>query len=112
MDTCHMTHWHVCSVCNRQGTSIKADLTQFSATVTGMCVVCCSVLQCVAVCCSYLTIKAEVSHAFGFCHGYVLQCVAVCCSVLQCVVACCSVLQRVAVCCNVLQCVVACCNVL
>jgi len=31
------------------------------------CVVCCSVLQCVAVCCS------------------VLQCVAVCCSVLQCV---------------------------
>ena len=31
---------------------------------------CCSVLQCVAVCCS------------------VLQCVAVCCSVLQCVAAC------------------------
>ena len=30
-----------------------------------LCVVCCSVLQCVAVCCS------------------VLQCVAVCCSVLQ-----------------------------
>jgi len=28
----------------------------------------------------------------------VLQCVAVCCSVLQCVAACCSVLQRVAVC--------------
>jgi len=33
--------------------------------------VCCSVLQCVAVCCS------------------VLQCVAVCCSVLQCVAVCC-----------------------
>jgi len=32
---------------------------------------CCSVLQCVAVCCS------------------VLQCVAVCCSVLQCVAVCC-----------------------
>jgi len=47
--------------------------------------VCCSVLQCVAVCvaacCSVLQ--------------SVLQCVAVCCSVLQCVVACCSVLQCV-----------------
>jgi len=40
-------------------------------------IVCCSVLQCVAVCCS------------------VLQCVAVCCSVLQCVAVCCSVLQCV-----------------
>ena len=43
---------------------------------------CCSVLQCVAVCCS------------------VLQCAAVCCSVLQCVAVCCSVLQFVAVCCS------------
>ena len=31
----------------------------------------------------------------------VLQCVAVWCSVLQCVTACCSVLQCVAVCCSV-----------
>jgi len=37
------------------------------------CVLCCSVLQCVA----------------AFCG--VLQCAAVCCSVLQCVAACCSV---------------------
>jgi len=37
--------------------------------------VCCSVLQCVAVCCS------------------VLQCVALCCSVWQCVAVCGSVLQ-------------------
>jgi len=44
--------------------------------------VCCSVLQCVAVCCSVL-----------------------CCSVLQCVVVCCSVL-----CCSVLQCAVVCCS--
>ena len=36
----------------------------------GMLIMCCSVLQCVAVCCSGL------------------QCVAVCCSVLQCVVTC------------------------
>jgi len=35
----------------------------------------------------------------------VLQCVAVCCSVSQCVAVCCSVLQCVAVCCSVSQCV-------
>jgi len=63
--------------------------------------VCCSVLQCVAVCCS------------------VVQCGAVCCVVLQCV----AVLQcdsdirdsfhdRGLVCCNVLQCVAVCCSVL
>ena len=54
---------------------------------------CCSVLQCVAVCYS------------------VLQCVAVCFSVLQCVTVCCSVLQCAAVCCSVLQCVAVCCSV-
>jgi len=57
-------------------------------------IVCCSVLQCVAVCCS------------------VLQCVAVCCSVLQCVAVRCSMLQCVAVRCSVFQCVAACCSVL
>jgi len=35
----------------------------------------------------------------------VLQCVAVCCMVLQCVAACCSVLQCVTICYGVLQCV-------
>jgi len=62
-------------------------------------VLCCSVLQCVAVCCG--------------CCG-VLCCVAVYCSVLQCDVvgpsggggAYC-----VAGCCRVLQCVAACCSV-
>jgi len=34
----------------------------------------------------------------------VLQCVAVCCSVSPCVAVCCSVLQCIAVCCSVLQC--------
>ena len=79
--------------------------------------VCCSVLQCVAVCCSVVQCS-------------VVQCVAVCCNVLkllrcsllqsfaefrsmlqcvgqcvgQCVAVCCSVLQCVAVCCSVLQC--------
>ena len=41
--------------------------------------VCCSVLQCVAVCCSVL-LDLLLFHDVG-----VLQCVAVCCSVLQCV---------------------------
>jgi len=60
-------------------------------------IVCCSVLQCVAVCCSVCS---------------VLQCVAVCCSVLQCAAVCCSVLQCVAVYCSVLQCVAMCCSML
>ena len=54
----------------------------------------CSVLQCVAVCCSVLQ----------SCSGRIQQqdeqCVAVRCSVLQCVAVCCSVLQCVAVCCS------------
>jgi len=72
-------------------------------------VLCCSVLQCVAVCCS------------------VLQCVAACCNVLispvfhlspestlkvPCVAACCSMLQRAAARCSILQCVAARCYVL
>jgi len=56
----------------------------------------CSVLQCVAVCCSVL-------------HHL---CVAVGCSALQCVAVGCSVLQWVAVCCSALQCVAVCCSVL
>jgi len=43
------------------------------------CIVCCSVLQCVAVCCSFF------------------QCVAVCCSVLQCVASCVAVRCRLGV---------------
>ena len=82
--------------------------------------VCCSVLQCVAVCCSVLQCAACVAVCCS-----VLQCVAVCCSVLlmdvfvrSCkslaeeeeaipsgVAALCSVLQRCAVCCSVVQCV-------
>ena len=49
--------------------------------------VCCSVLQCVAVC------RSHAIHTYS-------ECVAVCCSVLQCVAVCCSVLQCVAVCCS------------
>jgi len=53
------------------------------------CVVCCSVLQCVAVCCSVFNGVAfsnlPVVHIFR-------SCVAVCCSVLQCVAVCSTVL--------------------
>ena len=82
--------------------------------------VCCSVLQSVAVCCSvclYLELCLDLDlngltvHSGGLCCS-VLQCVAVCCSVLQCVAVCCSVLQCVAVCCSVLQCVAVYCSVL
>jgi len=48
---------------------------------------CCSVLQCVAVCCCVLhSGKGDGTRAvlFTLCCS-VLQCVAVCCSVLQCV---------------------------
>jgi len=57
---------------------------------------CCSVLQCVAVCsvlqrnCWVITMKVAIP-----CCS-VLQCVARCCSVMQCVAVCCSVLQGVA----------------
>jgi len=61
--------------------------------------VCCSVLQCVAVCCSVLQLEygLEGSNVFDVSGGV---CVAVCYSVLQCVAVCCSVLQCVAVCCS------------
>jgi len=67
----------------------------------------CSVLQCIAPCCTVL-------HRVAPCCS-VLQCVAVCCSVLHRVAPCCAVLQCVAVCCvysSVLQCVAVCRSVL
>jgi len=57
-------------------------------------VVCCSVLQCVSVCCM---------------HCNVLHVVAMCCSELQCVEVC-ACGYCVAVCCNVLQCAEVCCR--
>ena len=75
----------------------------------------CSVLQCVAVCCSMYWNVLSVSRS----NLSTLQCIAVYCSVLQCIAVCCSVywiflsvcradlgvLQCAAVCCSVLQCV-------
>jgi len=83
--------------------SVINDSTPASKSVCSLCttcsvpqseVVCCSVLQCAAVCYS------------------VLQGVAVCCSVLQCVAVCYSALQGVAGCCSELQCVAVCYSVL
>ena len=62
--------------------------------------VCCSVVQCVAVRQNVLQCVTESVYMTK------LQCVAVCCSalqfVLQFVAVCCSVLQRAAVCCSAL----------
>jgi len=57
---------------------------------------CCSVLQCVVVCCSAYTRNNGRWQDTVCCS--VLQYVAVCCSVLQCAAVCRSVLQCAAVC--------------
>jgi len=71
---------------------------------------CCSVLQCVAMCCSALLIcfagvrrddRCVVPAQNRVLQVGVLQCVAVC--VAGCCSVCCSVLQCVAMCCSVLQ---------
>jgi len=64
------------------------------------------VLQCVAVCCCVLQLALSV-----VCCS-VLQVVAFCCSVLPCGAVCCRVLQYVAggTQCGVLQCVALCCR--
>jgi len=63
-------------------------------------VVCCSVLQCVTVCCSGSALLFSLPNCIGSKKSVF---VAVCCSVLQRVVVCCSVLQCVAVRYSVLQ---------
>jgi len=99
---------------------------------------CCSVFQCVGVCCNVFQIPSSLTYwkqnFFLVCMYAcvaVLKCVTVCCSVLQCVVVCCRflhhghtrsrnsswyvctcALQCVAVRCSVLQCVGVCCSVL
>jgi len=99
--------------------------------------VCCSVLQCVTVCCGvtprYVSwCGADASQCAAGCHGCVavydavrcsvsyfvagcysvLRCVAVLCGVLQGVPVLYSVLQYVVVCCGVLRCVSVCCGLL
>jgi len=81
-----------------------------------LCLMCCSVLQRVAVCCSvlqwgvvWLSVLqwgAGVSRCSQCCHLYLM-----CCSLLQCAAVCYSVLRCVAVFYSVLQCVAVCCSV-
>jgi len=66
--------------------------------------VCCSELQCVAVCCSSMlhccVADSVVVYVFDFFAselGSVLQCIAVYCSVLQRAAVCCSVLHELKV---------------
>jgi len=70
-------------------------------------VVCCSVLQCVAVWCSVVQSVAECQFYWlinKVCTTQTIQnflsrfCAAVCCSVVQCGTVCCSVVQSVAEC--------------
>jgi len=72
----------------------------------------CSMLLCVAVCCSTTQYRVSVTDCSSSWGLEVLQCIAVCCSVLQCADVFCSSLQCIAVCCSVLQCVAVCCSVL
>jgi len=91
-------------------------------------VVCCSVLQCVAVYVMSLIHKSTCANEGHMCYVQARArirealCVAVCCSmpwVLRHVAACCSVLQCVAVCCSICDvhigealCVAVCCSML
>jgi len=76
--------------------------------------VCCSVMQCVAVCCSRVAVCCSHLRVKSLSISSMLQCDAACCSVSLCVhlgvkslsnQACCSELQSVSECCSVLQCV-------
>ena len=59
---------------------------------------CCSVIQCVAVCCNVLRGTVLKALWLGLVRTRVLQRDTVCCSMLQCVVMCCEekVLKRAA----------------
>ena len=87
-----------------------------SAVVLPSVAACCSVLQCVAVCCIVCVASPpEIGayHLAGLSASksmFVKSCVAVCCNVLQRVAVYCSVLQCVAVCCSALQFVAVCCK--
>jgi len=92
-----------CSVLQRVAVCSSGALCVHFQRLPGM------LLQCVAACCSVVqrvAVCCIVLQRVLTSSRYVLQCVAVCCSVFQCVAVCCSVLQRVTVCCSVLQCVV------
>jgi len=63
--------------------------------------VCCSVLQCVAVCYLGSIVCDRDPQDTTFDYSYT-SFIALCCSVLQCVAVCCSVVQCIAVYCSML----------
>ena len=84
-------------------------VTQAEHLISDWTTVCCSVLRCVAVCCSSAQAELLLSARTTVCCG-VLRCVAVCCGMLRFVAGCCSVLRCVAVSCGVLWWVAVCCK--
>jgi len=70
----------------------------------------CSVVQCVAVCCSVSQNLPTLARKPAYHSSVSATTVAACCSVLQRVAACCSMLQRVAACCSILRGVAAFCS--
>jgi len=72
-------------MCGLHNERVKGDVDSFSQYSSVSAAVCCSVLQCVAVCCIVLfSVYIELQGvSVTVCYS-VLQCVAVCCSVLQC----------------------------
>jgi len=82
---CHSLH-HVCSVIASHLSRVThCIIYAVSSTVLHSIVMSCSVLHCVATCCSACDSLQDLKS--------VLYCVAVCCSLLQCVAMFCSVLQ-------------------
>jgi len=87
----------MCWDAGRQGTGKYSQMS--SCSVLHCVIVCCSVLQCVAI------RLVDIFKCQRAVRCSVLKWVAMCCIVLQCVAVCYSVLQCVAVCCSILQCV-------
>jgi len=120
---------YVAVCCSEFGSEAHLECTQSSGIdyVMHYCIEChirCSVLQCVAVCCSML--QCTKSSVIDYVMHYCIEC-HIRCSVLQCVTVCCSARSQAAstmwcttvlnvtyaaVCCSVLQFVAVFCSVL
>jgi len=78
--TCTPSMQHIAATCPHLQPTESAQTMTHDDSMSQCVAVCCSVLQCVAVCEHTMTHDDSMS-----------QCVAVCCSVLQCVAVCCCV---------------------
>ena len=112
-----LTRWAACTrravpcacVSVLQYVAVCCSVLQCAAVCLQCVAVCCSLLQCAAVCLRCVAVYCSVLRSVGqlarveLCHVHT----SVCCSMLQYVAVYCSLLQCAAVCCSVLQCVVA-----